>query len=225
MSDAAAPETTAAPEEPIPGRCGARTRSHGRERGALGQYCRQWPITGARRCKLHGGIIDTRNRPHAPHLKHGLYSKVLDPELREDYEAAVASVQADNGVGVVESGVGVRLAALKRYLKNHPNGPENPDEREAFYRCLRGVDEGVLVRKSLLEERPADTAFSLTIAQPGSTSITVRTAAGPAVALKAPDGSLLLDDGRGNWVRAISREVDGVEVWSALVLGDGADRG
>jgi hypothetical protein len=38
------------------------------------------------------------------------------------------------------------------------------------------------------------------------------------VALKSPTGDLLLDDGRGNWVRAVSREVDGVDVWSALVL-------
>jgi hypothetical protein len=59
-------------------RCGAKKRN--------GQPCRQWPIKGRTRCRLHGG--KSRLGAGASSFVHGRYSKSLPTRLAAHYEAA-----------------------------------------------------------------------------------------------------------------------------------------
>jgi len=59
--------------------------------------------------------------------------------------------------------------------------------------------------------------FTITVSQPGSDRVMVRTSSGSAVALRAPDGGLLLPDGHGRYVPAIKRLVDDVEVYEPVL--------
>ena len=60
--------------------CGAKTRG--------GKPCRQSPIEGRTRCRIHGGATP-RGFDH-PLTKTGRYSKHLPTRLLADYEAALA---------------------------------------------------------------------------------------------------------------------------------------
>jgi hypothetical protein len=65
--------------EPIPGRCGARTR-HG--------FCKKWPVKGRTRCFKHGGKtpvgIATKN------FKTGLFSKSMPRQFAQKFAAAAS---------------------------------------------------------------------------------------------------------------------------------------
>lgn len=65
--------------EPIPGRCGARTRSNG--------YCELYPLKGRTRCKRHGGATPRGKASTA--YKHGRYSQHLPDRLADRYQAAL----------------------------------------------------------------------------------------------------------------------------------------
>lgn len=195
-------------------RCTKKSKQRSRASGKP-ERCRQPVVQGRKECHYHGGVIDTSKRPHAPNLKHGLYSTVLDPKLRSDSDAAIQSVQADGGVLAVESGIGVRVAAVTRFYREHPEGPATPEERDALMQALTAIDKAAATRKELLAEAPkADAPFTITIGQPGSDRVMVRTPNGPVTALRAPEGGLLLPDGRGAYVPAVQHDVDGIEVWS-----------
>lgn len=67
--------------EPIPGRCGAQLR------GKPGCFCKQYPITGRTRCKLHGGA-SLQGFEH-PAFTSGRYTESLKKlGLGAHYEAA-----------------------------------------------------------------------------------------------------------------------------------------
>lgn len=198
-----------------PARCGAHSRRSG-------QPCRSAPVRGGKRCRMHGG--DTSRRPLQPARKHGLYAKVLPPEQSADYEAAITSVQSDGGVATVESGVALRVSNVLRFFRENPSGPQTTEEREALARALSQIDAGTLARLELLRSQPKpDQAISINVGVAGDARVFVRTADGPATALRAPDGGMLLPDGRGGFVPAIKRVVDGAEIYEPALLGDRAD--
>jgi hypothetical protein len=60
-------------------RCGAKKRN--------GQPCRQWPMKGRTRCRLHGGR--SRVGPGAGRYRHGRYSRFLPSRLCAQYQAMV----------------------------------------------------------------------------------------------------------------------------------------
>lgn len=72
--------------EPIPGRCGARTR--GDEPG----YCARFPESGRTRCRLHGGATPRVHVRASPETKARLAELLADPDLLEA-RAAVALSQ------------------------------------------------------------------------------------------------------------------------------------
>lgn len=72
-------------EEPRPDRCGAKCRDGG--------YCTQYPVTGADRCRMHGGTQP--KGMDSPNAVHGLRSKYLTEEDQEIYEAVRQHDNAD----------------------------------------------------------------------------------------------------------------------------------
>jgi hypothetical protein len=186
--------------------CGARAKQN------EGKPCRAPKVTGSERCYIHGG--KSKRGDAAGPYRHGERSKYV----RTD---AITEVLADAGLPaekLAEVTMRANLADRRRRRADLGDAVDL-DVAEKLDAGDRG-DSAVLLKTVELAraaEQPAQ-GFTLTLQQPGAASVTVRTMAGPAVALKSPTGDLLLDDGRGNWVRAVSREVDGVDVWSALVL-------
>jgi hypothetical protein len=64
---------------PMPiAKCGAKKRN--------GQPCTQYPVTGKKRCRMHGGT-SLRGIAH-PAYRHGRFSKVLPEGLRQRYESS-----------------------------------------------------------------------------------------------------------------------------------------
>ena len=59
--------------EPIPGRCGARTRTGG--------FCTQWPMHGGRRCRMHGGSIPAVRVAAARRLERERVEKIARRQL------------------------------------------------------------------------------------------------------------------------------------------------
>lgn len=88
-------------------RCGAHSRR-------TGQPCKNRPVTGRTRCRMHGGT--TPVGPAVPHFQHGRYSRALAGPLRERYERALGSADrlslADD-VALAEARVDELLAALQ----------------------------------------------------------------------------------------------------------------
>lgn len=165
---------------------------------------------------MHGG--DTSKRPLQPARKHGLYGKVLPPEQSPDYEAAIASVQADGGVSTVESGVALRVSNVLRYFRENPQGPQTPEEREALARALSQIDAGTLARLELLRAQPkADQPITINVGGGADMRSFVRTPNGPAEALRSPDGRMLLPDGKGGYAPAVKREIDGAELYELAI--------
>jgi hypothetical protein len=186
--------------------CGARAKQN------EGKPCRAPKVIGSERCYIHGG--KSKRGDAAGPYRHGERSKYV----RTD---AITEVLTDAGLPAEKLAEVTMRANLadRRRRRADLGATVDLDVAEKLDAGDRG-DAGVLLKASELAraaEQP-NTGFSLTIAQPGSHMQSVRTMNGLAVALKAPDGSLLLPDGRGNYVPAVSRDIDDVEVWSALVL-------
>ncbi|MFL9824949.1 HGGxSTG domain-containing protein [Rhodoplanes sp. SY1] len=60
---------------PQPRRCGAKTRN--------GTPCRTAPVTGKKRCRMHGGARGSgAPRGNTNAMKHGFYTKVAKAERR-----------------------------------------------------------------------------------------------------------------------------------------------
>lgn len=74
-----------ASDEPISGRCAAETRDGG--------YCENYPVTGADRCRMHGGTQP--KGMDSPNAVHGLRSQYLTDEDREIYEEVRQHDNAD----------------------------------------------------------------------------------------------------------------------------------
>ena len=69
-----------------PQTCGAKTRS--------GAPCRNHPVTGKRRCRMHGGAKGSGGQPGNKHaLKHGRYSTEAVHERRDYRELMLAFQQ------------------------------------------------------------------------------------------------------------------------------------
>lgn len=58
------------------GRCGARTRS--------GELCKSAPVTGRRRCRMHGGAAGSGapTGPRNGNFRHGRYTKEVEATRR-----------------------------------------------------------------------------------------------------------------------------------------------
>lgn len=67
---------------PISGRCGAKLRHKNK-------YCKNWPINGTGKCRLHGGIVKDNGsrfaKGHTRATKHGLYAETLTGEDESVY--------------------------------------------------------------------------------------------------------------------------------------------
>lgn len=61
--------------------CGAQLR------GRPGVYCQKPPLKGRTRCRLHGGLVPRGDA--LPQYKHGLYSKALPKNLRDEFKRLV----------------------------------------------------------------------------------------------------------------------------------------
>lgn len=59
--------------EPHPDKCGAQCRN--------GEYCENYPVEGADRCRMHGG--QTPRGPDSPNYKHGAFSDHLRSDLTD----------------------------------------------------------------------------------------------------------------------------------------------
>ena len=178
-------------------------------------------MSGGKRCRMHGG--DTSRRPHAPRFKHGLYSQVLDPKLRDDYEAAVKSVQADEGVSAVESGIGVRVAAVNRFYREHPAGPSNAEEYTALMHALGAIDKAAAIRKELRTEDKPEGDTVIQVANISANPISnVRGPDGAMTQmLNLPDGTALLRCADGAWRPCEPFSLSGVSCYRpVLQLGD-----
>lgn len=69
--------------DPLPGRCNATCRN--------GEYCENYPVGDAERCRMHGGAADNRGEKNG-NYKHGAFSEHLREELTEAEEAAIEDV-------------------------------------------------------------------------------------------------------------------------------------
>lgn len=70
-------------QDPLPGRCNAMCRN--------GEYCENYPVDDAARCRMHGGAADNRGEKNG-NYKHGAFSEHLREELTEREEAAIGDV-------------------------------------------------------------------------------------------------------------------------------------
>jgi hypothetical protein len=112
--------------------CGAETRA--------GTPCKRSPLTGKRRCRLHGGASTGAGKPARPGnqnaRKHGLYSNTLTDE-----EKALLDLMP---VGTLDDEINLARVLLRRTL-----GDELDDER------LMTIDRVILRRPGLeLTYRP-----------------------------------------------------------------------
>jgi len=64
--------------------CGAKVR------GAPGAYCRNPPMRGKTRCRMHGGASTGHSKSKTVALKHGIYSGVLTAEEEGLYDSMLS---------------------------------------------------------------------------------------------------------------------------------------
>ena len=129
--------------EPIPGRCGAKTRG--------GEFCASMPLVGAKRCRLHGGAATgEKNITHGlgsarlraryadPALQARLAELLDDPNLLDARRAVAASQVALEGIPyepLFEDGE--RIA--RRMLMLGPEDEVPPEAIDTALHELRGV--------------------------------------------------------------------------------------
>lgn len=182
-----------------------------------GEQCKAWVMGEGEVCYHHGA--KSRRGQESGQYVHGEKSKYIRrTAIAEALQAADTAPEA-----IVELTLKANMADRRqRREKLTEEGDLDLDVADRLDAGDRG-DSAVLLKAS--EQARAidkpETGFNLTIQQPGSTSISVRTMNGMAVAIKAPDGALLLEATPGQWVKAICREVDDVEIWSPLILEGG----
>lgn len=87
-------------EEPLPDRCGAECRN--------GEYCTQYPVDGADRCRMHGGTQP--KGMDSPNAVHGLRSDYLSEEDREIYDGVR---QHDNAALIQEEIWAIKTKLLR----------------------------------------------------------------------------------------------------------------
>jgi hypothetical protein len=98
--------------------CGAKTRS--------GKPCQQSPLSGKRRCRMHGGATPT-GRQQGP-ISHGIYSK----RLTEEEQALLPTIQ----VGSLDDEIALARILLKRLIETHEaiqKAPDDPANMAGFY--------------------------------------------------------------------------------------------
>lgn len=97
--------------EPLPDRCGARTRD--------GQYCERYPCEGSKRCPNHGGQSTGPPKGSANNLKHGATAAPINLLNHLD----------DDKLEWVE-------ALVDGYLKEADFGPESPKVERLTRTCV-----------------------------------------------------------------------------------------
>lgn len=140
-------------EQPIPGRCGARTRSRGLPGGARGPYCRLWPLRGETRCKLHGGAGNAakRGRPSST-LKHGLRSRFLDKEGATFYQVARTDIDATGGVDTLADMAAFTVAKIQVHARRSADD-EAIDQADAMLRAQLTARHLIETRHKIERER------------------------------------------------------------------------
>jgi hypothetical protein len=98
--------------------CGAKTRS--------GKLCQQSPLSGNRRCRLHGGATP-KGRQQGP-IRHGIYSK----RLTEEEKALWPTIK----VGSLDDEIRIAKIILHRLIETHEAiqaAPLDPKNAAGFY--------------------------------------------------------------------------------------------
>jgi len=193
--------------------CGARARQRGNE------PCVRYRAVGARRCKIHGGVTD--RRPARPNQKSGLYGrKLVGAEERELYGQVLDAIRADVPGLVAEQ---LALEVTTQALAIQRNGlPVDEAGQDALARKSAVIAKLVTAAATARAQEPkAETPISITIGG-GDSRVMVRTPDGPAVALRAPDGRLLLPAPSGEYRPAVKHVVDGAEIFSLPLEADPA---
>lgn len=91
-------------------------RCHGRSRQRNYERCKRWARPGRRYCKIHGGNVPIGK--DNPRFKHGLFSRMMPPNVRGEFMALVESP------GYVELREHIRLMdwRLQQLLKRANEG-------------------------------------------------------------------------------------------------------
>lgn len=110
--------------EPLPGRCGAKVR--GGEPGDPPRYCTKAPVTGRKRCKLHGG--KSLRGVEAPGFKHGRHSAYIP----QRYLAVVEASLADPDLMSVRQDFALAEARTAELLQGIEQGSSLEGARASF---------------------------------------------------------------------------------------------
>jgi hypothetical protein len=97
--------------EPADKRCGAKLRGKDRT-------CQKAPMKGRTRCRLHGGRSPLGNRNA---VTHGLYAKVLDRRLVDDYEENRAALSKNTREALLDQAALIMTQA-QRVVKASTDG-------------------------------------------------------------------------------------------------------
>lgn len=216
--------STATEESPLEGRCGARTRSRGRLRGALGDYCKQWPLAGEKRCRLHGGRGNTekRGKQNKATMKHGLRSRFLDTEGATFYQAARADLDETSGADVLADMAAFLVAKIQVHARRCAD-EETLDGADALLRAQLTARHLIETRHRIVHDREGrgkgdDMTVNVVIPKllmhdderGEPIPAMVKHASGEQRrALIDPAGQLLIESPAGGWHQAIETMTDG----------------
>ena len=111
--------------------CGARTRNGG--------VCRQRPLTGRNRCKLHGGMSPRGEA--SPHFKTGYYSRAVPKGIRADFNKLLRDpelLEARAEVALLQ----VRLVELSKRVTTNESGNSWRELARVFDEFTQANNEG-----------------------------------------------------------------------------------
>lgn len=113
-------------------KCGAKLRNKN-------AYCTQWGLPPSGRCRLHGGV--TPRGPEAGAFKHGMFSKALPKNLKQNFEKLVADPALLEGRAEVAL-MQMRLAQLSGRVQCNESGKAWAALKELFARFKSANEAG-----------------------------------------------------------------------------------
>lgn len=180
--------------------CGAKSRRNG------GAPCRNPPVRGCKRCRMHGA--KTTGKP-SPTLRHGLRSAFIPKDMLPDVLGYARLLEAPEGAKVLLKADAAVAAARK--------------DRVAASDLDSFVKAGDAMRKDLatvaqLEQAERDAAPAveavINYVQPNLSLATVRGPDGsPALLVKLGDGRALLETSPGSFQLAETFTLADCECW------------
>jgi hypothetical protein len=124
-------------------RCGAKTRA--------GTACRNWPVRGRKRCRLHGGA-EGSGRP----VIHGRYSRVAKAGLVEKFHEFLA----DPEYGSLKGEIAMERALFAAELERLEGKPASAADTAMLMGLLDTISKSI-ERLARIESRTALTAAEL----------------------------------------------------------------